>query len=212
VTRSLLTLLALLLAAPSWAGDGAKAVVWVPSHYSSGVVLETGDDWSHVGTAGHPYFSKEARERTVVVASTVDGVAGVGKVVFVDAKRDIALLRVNVRFPHVAPLAERANPGVLSCGYDSLRDGRGSDRQGPLVQAKVTPEEIEGTYDGHDADWLTRTRESVAVGRSGGPLLDAGGDTVGICHAIGWTPSGRSFGLHVSWACLKRSLERKGQP
>lgn len=186
MSRALLTLTLLLACRPALAGDGWRATLWVPSHGCSGVAVAEHD----VLTAAHP-FAGEAASRPVVVASEPAGAAWLGRLVLVDRRRDVALVRVEARLPFVAPLAAGDGEPRESCGHDGM---------GPLVRQAVE-RAGRGAAPGSDPDWLVATRQAPGGGRSGGPLLDAAGDVVGVCHGRG--PAG---GYFVSWASVRRAL------
>lgn len=161
--RLILTLVALATSCvPAPAGDGWKAVVRIPSHGCSGTAL----DARRVLTAGHPFFGDAARTARLEAGRVRCAAA----VVWVREDCDLALLAADADLPFAAPVAAADSPAAWSCGFD---------RMGPLA---VMPCRYLG-----QSEPMRFTDNRPVEGRSGGPLLDANGDLVGV--VVGYTPT-----------------------
>jgi serine protease Do len=135
----------------------------------------------------------EGKSSFFVVTST--GARLLGRVIYSDAHLDLALVKVDGSgFPHL-PLAELAevHPGasVLAVGYPS--GGLSATVTKGIVSAI-------GKIEHHDGTWI-QTDVALNPGNSGGPLLDAEGDVVGIAtmkrveSATGAPAEGMNFAL-----------------
>jgi serine protease Do len=135
----------------------------------------------------------EGKSSFFVVTST--GARLLGRVIYSDAHLDLALVKVDGGgFPHL-PLAEltQVHPGasVLAVGYPS--GGLSATVTKGIVSAI-------GKIEHHEGTWI-QTDVALNPGNSGGPLLDAEGDVVGIAtmkrveSATGGPAEGMNFAL-----------------
>src|SRR5262245_2486533 len=184
------------LAGPEW------AVVRIPSHGGSGVVIATGPGQTWILTAAHMFDSKHRTKRIQVDAPSPRGggppqpggatLARLGNWSGGSAGRDLALILLRAGpLPYVAPVAPAGRPTprqCLSVGYDGLR-----------LPAIVRPVRV--LQAGNEE---TFTAERPKGGRSGGGLLDpTSGHLYGIVTGFTGPDNGaevhpRGQGIHAS--------------
>jgi serine protease Do len=129
-----------------------------------------------------------AHAETVTV-STRDGDQYSAKVIGVDEKSDIALIKIDPRHPlPVAPLgdSDRVKVGqwVMAIGNPF-----GFDHSVTVGVVSAKGRFIPGNYD----DFI-QTDASINPGNSGGPLIDVRGEVVGVNSAI-YTRTGANMGI-----------------
>jgi serine protease Do len=115
-----------------------------------------------------------AEGSATLFVATSTGARLLGRVVYSDPHLDLALVKVDgTGFPHLS-LADLAavHPGatVLAVGYP------GGGLPGTVTKGIVS---AVGKIEHHDGTWI-QTDVALNPGNSGGPLLDAEGDVVGI--------------------------------
>lgn len=160
-------LLLLLFAAPAWAAPAwaapEDAVVKVPSHGGSAVVIQTGPGYTYLLSAAH-LFEGRMRRKPITIdapAPTAGQPASVGvEVLAIDEDRDLSLMLL-----HTGPLlyacpvpsvAEyRISGDLISAGYDEMKP------------RTVRPALIVAI----DDRWIY-TQQKPWHGRSGGGLID----------------------------------------
>jgi hypothetical protein len=191
--------LALLLLIPTGVAAAPQdAVVRIPTHGASGIVIATGPGWSLVLTCAH-VFEGSLRYRPIALdvptpAPAAHPQAAGVRLLALDEGADLALVWLNAGpLAYVTPVAPRGHlPGpCVSVGYDDMR-----------LPAVVRPATLLGTAGGTTYTW-----ERPGQGRSGGGLLDtSGGYLVGVVQ--GYEPDGWGRGLYVSHAAILTFLAR----
>lgn len=196
------------------------AVVQIPSHGGSGVIVWTVQGRSYVVTSAHMFPGGSPGKARVVVLAPSPGVRwerrpASPRVIAYSARDDLVVLRLDVGpLPYVAPLPPadwQPSGRCLSVGYD---EGR---RPPQVREARIARDE--------GARILTNARPWH--GRSGGALLDADtGYLVGICSGYeggrgprgprgprgsdplfdSWEVNGRDRGIYPSWRAVARLL------
>lgn len=118
-----------------------------------------------------------------------------------DARRDLALLRIEPKSRLPALLI--AGTGRLRVGDPVVTIGNPQGRTRVLTVGTVT--EIGATLPGLLPGIMVRFRARVTRGNSGGPLLDARGEVVGLVVAAG-SSGGELSGLAVSGDAIRSAL------
>jgi putative serine protease PepD len=161
----------------------------------TGVVL---DDDGHILTNAHVV----AGARSITVTTT-GGDEYRATVVAAEASADIAVLRVDDADAELVP-AEFAESDELAVGDDVVAIGNALALEGGLTVTQGIVSALgrsittaSGTLDG-----LVQTDAAISSGNSGGPLVDANGEVVGINTAVatsggGVTASGVGFAIAV---------------
>ncbi len=195
-------IIGLLLPAFLLAGDGIKAVVRIPSHGASGVIIAP----ALVLTVEHAFPTLADKAKPVLVDALQEDVPLIGikaRLLGTDRERDLALVELPIKLKYVAPVARDNHlfdQGLLSVGHD-------------LMKNELT--KVPGVKVLHEESGYYWTKEIPWFGRSGGPLLDSAGDTVGITHGF-TTPGGdkvtdASRGLFITLQNIQSTLEEAKQ-
>ena len=135
---------------------------------------------------------------------TVGGKSSYGKVVHIDAARDLAV--VHVKGLQGDPLtfdmsARRGTTGVI-VGYPS---GGPYDARSAQVDRAVTMRAADIYGDGHHERDVFLVNATVRGGNSGGPMLSAAGDVLGVVYAK--STVGRESGFVLSSKLAAQVLE-----
>lgn len=166
-TRAFAAILALLLIACAAAAAPEDAVVKVPSHGGSAVVIQTGPGYTYLLSAGHMFDSPETRRRRIVIDAPMPERVNVGQGVGIEVlavspaeERDLALLLMHAGpMPYVCPVPNaaeyRISGDLISAGYDEMKP------------RTVRPAQIIAVED----PWIY-THQKPWHGRSGGGLID----------------------------------------
>ena len=130
------------------------------------------------------------------------------RVVGLDARNDIALLKVDVEEELLVPV-ELGNSGGLHAGQRAIAIGNPFGQFGRTLTTGVISA-IDRTLEGADGRTIAgviQTDAAINSGNSGGPLLDSSGRVIGINTAI-FSPSGTNAGVGfaVPVATIKRIL------
>lgn len=133
----------------------------------------------------------------------------VGAVVAIDAPNDLALIRIDVTGLDVAVLAHpddiRVGDDVVAVGYALDLDGDPSVTRGVVSALGRTLTTREGALNG-----LIQTDAAISSGNSGGPLLNAAGQVIGINTAVAFsdvTTAANSVGFAISVGELVPEVE-----
>lgn len=181
------------------------AVVMIPSHGGSGIVIATSRQRTYLLSAAHMFEGKDANKaiRLQVPVPRPEGQKQVGIwLVALDRKADLALLEMNYGpLPYLAPVAPinhqlRRKQWLLSVGYDEMKK-----------PPRMRWTKYAGSF-GH----LSYTETPPWHGRSGGALLDMQtGYTVGVVSGYERPyPQGR--GRYVSLSAIHAFLQRVLSP
>lgn len=167
-----LVLIVLLFVGKSYAGD-EEAVVCIPSHGGSGVVIGTNDKCTYILSCWHCFSDSKSQKKPIRIDVPGTGqqrAVGIDLLAVGDDRVDLALIRVNCGpFKKVLPINPRNRPIGRDCwsmGFDSMKY--------PATQKQTR---IMKSY-----DTMFWTNTPPWHGRSGGALI-SDGYLVGICHA-----------------------------
>lgn len=180
----------------------ACAVVMIPSHGTSGVIISSAPGKTLVLTVAHG-GDFDRRPRVVIPQAAPAGppIPANARWVAWDKRADVALIQLDVGpFAGVAPVARAGSdlPRVaISCGYDEMR-----------VPAHLDPAHVVEVD--RDGIW---TAEKPWHGRSGGPLIDPRtGQVVGLVQGYtgGHSPNPPGRGVYIPLPVLNAFLARAG--
>ncbi|MBM3450284.1 MAG: PDZ domain-containing protein [Armatimonadetes bacterium] len=116
-----------------------------------------------------------------------------------DARRDLALLKINVTKP--LPMLEFSDSSTLRPGDPIAAIGNPGGRPRVMSTGKVLA--LQETAGGLASEIMIRFSAAVAPGNSGGPLVNARGQVVGVVVAIAFDAGGARTGLAVSSAAVR---------
>jgi S1-C subfamily serine protease len=131
-----------------------------------------------------------------------------GAVIAVDAPNDLALIRINASGLSAATFADagdvRVGDEVVAIGFALDLDGDPSVTRGVVSAIGRTLSTREGALNG-----LIQTDAAISSGNSGGPLVNAAGNVVGINTAVAYSDvdtAANSVGFAISVAELLPEL------
>ena len=123
-----------------------------------------------------------------------------------DASKDIALLKIigasNLK------TVELGNSGDLRVGADVVAIGNALDLKGGFTVTRGIVSALNrtiGAEDGTDLSGLIQTDAAINPGNSGGPLVNAGGQVIGINTAV--DGQGQNIGFAIAIDTVKPMLE-----
>jgi S1-C subfamily serine protease len=150
----------------------SPAVVTLRNSDSMGMRLGTGFLITETGVVATNRHVVDGQTSTIVVFS--NGTTLLGKVVYVDPGRDLALVKVEgLEFPYL----RLAGSDQIQVGEAVVAIGSPDGLQETVTKGIVSA--VRPSLEDHPGTWL-QTDASINHGNSGGPLLDAHGDVVGI--------------------------------
>jgi len=160
----------------------------------TGVVI---DDAGHILTNAHVVADASA------ITVTVDGVARDATLVGSDASGDIAVLQVTDASGLVA--ADLAEAGTTAVGEAVVAIGNALALEGGLTVTQGIVSALDRSIDTESGtiDGLVQTDAAISSGNSGGPLVNAAGQVIGINTAVASSGSGveaSNIGFAISMA------------
>jgi putative serine protease PepD len=129
-----------------------------------------------------------------------------------DSANDIALIRINgaTGLPTVA----LGNSGDLKVGDDVVAIGNALDLKGGFTVTRGIVSALNRSIDAEDGSPLTgliQTDAAINPGNSGGPLVNAGGQVVGINTAVSGQAQNIGFAIAIDGIKTKLDKLRAGQ-
>ena len=145
------------------------------------------------------------QEFTVVLN---DGEEYEAELVGTDNLKDIAILKIKARGVVVAPLG---NSDKVRIGEPAIAIGSPFGLEATVTQGIVSttardPRELSMPSDVRRVSKLIQTDASINQGNSGGPLLNANGEVIGVNQAI--LPYGRGIGFAIPINEVKSSIDQ----
>lgn len=214
-----------LVVAPSTAGDGAAldaaaaarsigaSVVAVQRPLDDGVVVGEASGTGVVLTADGEIITNAhvvGDAETVNVRLVGESEPRLGAVIATDPGNDLALVRIDV--DGLTP-ATFAAPGDVAIGDDVLAVGYALDLDGDpsVTRGIVSALDRTLTTEAGALDGLIQTDAAISSGNSGGPLVNALGQVIGINTAVaaaGPDASANDLGFAISTAELLPEIDR----
>ena len=157
----------------------------------------------HVVTNAHVVQGMD--EITVTLS---DGREFDGELVGTDNLKDIAVLKINARDLPVAPLgvSETVRIGEPAVAIGSPFGLEATVTQGIISTTARDPRELAMEMDARRVKKLIQTDASINQGNSGGPLLNARGEVIGVNQAI--LPYARGIGFAIPIDEVKDTIEQ----
>jgi 2-alkenal reductase len=184
-------------------GDGEAA------GQGSGFVL---DDSGYVATNAHVVTQGRAsriRKAREVYVQFADGNQVAARVVGVDPNSDVALLKVKPRSLKLVPLRLGSSSGVqVGEPVAAIGSPFGEEQSLSVGVVSATDRTIQALTDFQIGD-AVQTDAAINRGNSGGPLLDANGQVIGINSQIKTSSGGNEgIGFAVPVDTVKRSIQQ----
>ena len=138
---------------------------------------------------------------TTVTVTGVDGVARPATVVAADARADVAVVRVSDSSGLVP--AELANASAAAVGDDVVAIGNALALEGGMTVTRGIVSALDRHIDTGTGrlDGLVQTDAAISSGNSGGPLVNANGEVIGINTAVassGGSVTASNIGFAIS--------------
>jgi putative serine protease PepD len=129
-----------------------------------------------------------------------------------DSANDIALIRITGASG--LPTVTLGNSGDLKVGDDVVAIGNALDLKGGFTVTRGIVSALNRSIDGGDGGQLTgliQTDAAINPGNSGGPLVNAGGQVVGINTAVSGQAQNIGFAIAIDGIKAKLDKLRSGQ-
>jgi 2-alkenal reductase len=161
---------------------------------------------AHVVTQGRASRIRKARE---VYVQFADGNQVAARVVGVDPNSDVALLKVKPRSLKLVPLRLGSSSGVqVGEPVAAIGSPFGEEQSLSVGVVSATDRTIQALTDFQIGD-AVQTDAAINRGNSGGPLLDANGQVIGINSQIKTSSGGNEgIGFAVPVDTVKRSIQQ----
>jgi len=157
----------------------------------------------HVVTNAHVVQGMD--EITITLS---DGREFDGELIGTDNLKDIAVLKINAKNLAVAPLgdSDAVRIGEPAVAIGSPFGLEATVTQGIISTTARDPREIAMEMDARRVQKLIQTDASINQGNSGGPLLNARGEVIGVNQAI--LPYARGIGFAIPINEIKDTIEQ----